>query len=235
MLSEFSHMATLYIRLKEIVAFLSKTTEEGLIAQSFAIAVSDYLQSYHESLLGINSAIASRRKVESRLWGKGIELHPDPTLNEIYVFVLSDFNKLKIFASLCGCDIMENKKESSNFSNRNYMNFDKSMMTFVVSHWISKMNKGIKLLNHIYIILAGVEHDLRYADLLRVILKKSALPLFEFLARCVYNGEVIDPFSEFFIKIVDNEKSRKLELDYKKVPIFLGQYVEGIFRYYKLR
>lgn len=229
MISELCLMATLYVRLREIVALLSKTTEEGLTVQSFAIAISDFLHSYSQSLINIKSSIASRRKVESQLWNK-TENNTELTLTEVYVFVLADFSKLKVLASLCGCNIVESKGATNSFSRRNYMALERVTGSYVASHWVAKMSKGAELLNRIYKLLIGGEHDLRYAESLRTLLKKSARPLFEFVARCIYSGEVVDPFAEFFVREVSAGKQRGLVLEYGKVPVFLEQYAEEIFR-----
>jgi len=223
-------MATLYVRLREIVSLLSKTTKEGLIIQSFAISISNFLRSYNELVIDIRSLINKRRRIESQWWNKQLDGNADLTLTEVYTFVLPEHTKLKILAALCGCNVIEIKEQTNNFSRNNYMALEDTTASYVTAHWITKMSKGAELLNRIYKILIGGEHDLRYVDTLRILLKRSVRPLFEFVAKCIYNGEVVDPFSEFFIKEISVGKHHGLKLEYAKVPIFLEQYAEDIFR-----
>jgi len=234
MLEEFAEIGSLYIRLKEIVNYLSKTSDEGLIAQSFGIAVSDYLQIYQKSLLEIESTIKIRRDLESRVFhSKNSLLNSYPSLYEIYIFIQPEIPRIRTFSDLCGCTLISPiSRKTHSFSKQTYKSLENITKTHILKNWILKMSKGAYLLSKIYKALIGGEYDFAHSDSLRDLLTKSAKPLFEFLSKCIYGGTILDPYGEFFIKEIRDGKNIGITLSEEKIPIFMEPYAEGTFKYF---
>lgn len=192
-INEFCAVATMYVRLKEIFAYLSKTTAEGLIVQAFAIAANDYLQAFQESLLNIFATVKARREIENQMWKRARPIHAHPTVLELYTFVLADINQLKILSTLCGCAFYDvellkpEQRRTASFSKQNYRSLEDGIRAHVRRNWVDRMRKGADLLTHIYSVLNSDEYDFRYADFLRTLFSRSAGPLFDFVNRAIHN------------------------------------------------